>query len=89
MPAKGGSYTDAEDAVLEAQAAVQLQGDLDQELNNYLPNPEIFNYLMKPKKRLPPLRTPTEYMKYAWDIPNVIFDTETAWPIPCRFAPYD
>jgi len=82
-------FPDPEDQLRVVEAEKNLMLDLDLELNKYFPTKETLQYFMKPKNRLPPIRTPKEHIERTWDLPKMIFDSETVWPIPCRFAPYD
>jgi len=82
-------FSDPEDQALVVKANKNLEEDLELELNTYFPTIETLKYFLKPKARHPPLRSPKEHIEHAWELPNVVFDSETVWPIPCRLAPYD
>ncbi|CAG7818469.1 unnamed protein product [Allacma fusca] len=61
----------------------------DMQLMQYLPSQHVIMYLMKDKPRPLKLKTPSEFIKAYWDVPDFILSSETVWPMPCRIAPYD
>jgi hypothetical protein len=63
--------------------------DQDMQLMQYLPSQHVIMYLMKDKPRPMKLKTPSEFIKAYWDVPDLILPSEIVWPVPCRLAPYD